>query len=1763
MPDADAPLDYGEMEYLIKVEGQSYLHVEWHDVQSLYDKFGQRSVDSRLGRWQRTKMDIYAQNLDRFGGEPFDSRYTIVDRVIASKWVENSQAVDDEVNRKEEETKSDVKPNVVETAIVADSTSLAGATSATTLTSTTPTTTTTPATAPPSKKKTKAPLIELFLVKWQGLSYSQCTWETAADIADETAIAQFRRFNRPPTFTDTNPSYTPDELAQRRNEWYKQSPMYKNKHQLRDYQVDGLNWLISAWYDNRNGILADEMGLGKCWAPGTLLMLYNGDSIAVENIVANTLLMGPDSLPRRVLPGTLIAATGDLYEITSNNAADDTWRCNLDHILVLRCNARSWTEQSQGVWRVCQWSLRLVSPGSRLLNRNTLPHVFTDYASAKAYADSLPLSLLEFECSLRDFLTMSSDRRALCTMFQPKSLNFQQQGDSLRSRLTRIMGRAVADDEVWHTAWLLGMWLTTGHCGKANIYQITTNANDPHDAHTQIVNHLLQWYQRLNGTQSAANLSVDSESTAGNVVWNVALSDVVTRPRVDSTLQQLLVDYNVCNNKHFPHSLLTESCAVRRALLAGIIDGDALFSNIDGHYEISGKERFFNDGLIHLCRGLGFTVGGTKADNELLRIIVTGDDLSDLAPYIQLTYKQCSNNTIRGRELDKDQRCAGFTIRKVAEPGQYYGFQLSGDGRCLLGDFRVTHNTVQCVSLLEHLRKVEKISGPFLVVVPLGTISHWKREIEQWTDMNVIIYHDTVKGHVTREMIRHYEFYFPNVTPKRIKFNVLVTTYEVLVQDSDVLSHVPWRHMVIDEGHRLKNKSSRILEALRQLDCPRRLLLTGTPIQNNTTELWTLLNFLEPTLFSSHTSFQEMYGQLTESQQVHSLQQRIRPFVLRRMKEAVEKSIPPKEETIIDIELTTLQKKYYRAIYEKNVSFLRTGVSRRNVSRLVNVEIELRKACNHPWLIAGAEEREIPAVATLNDYMSKTIAASGKMVLIDKLLPKLQRDGHRVLIFSQMIVMLDIIQEYCEWRGYEYERLDGGVRGNEREAAIDRFVKPNSNRFLFLLSTRAGGVGLNLATADTVIIFDSDWNPQQDMQAQARAHRIGQKSKVNIYRLVTRNTYESEMFMRASKKLGLDHAVLTNLELGRGDMDRDDELSIDKILRLGAYGLLEDDDSKSRAFEESGIDEILEKHAHVIAVTKPKSSEEDGAVDEEGNANGNGNGAGAANDAAGADGVERPINGSPDVTTPNVSDAKFRLNYSKMQFTSADADAQLDINDPAFWDKIAKSADMRQYTPDELLSQLTDGSAYESEVSKMKFVDQLTKRADEILTAKRNAEPTPLLDDFVSLLIQFSATKQFDHDSRSSAQTWLDEATDRRRQARRVKEDAESAAAAGQRRSSRRRAGDDDDEDEEEFDDGDDNDSDADNFFGGRVRGRGGSVMNIDICGICHRSGSLVACDGPCSRWFHLECTGLSELPDAEANWLCEACTTHNHKCQICGLVGNDEEPDDSETAVRRCSVPRCGHYYHEACLKTDPLTSYFSDAQHSSFRCPLHFCHRCAQSADYSMVHCMTCANAMHTKCMLKHDIRLTKRIAYCVDCFTKNGETDLVKNAIAGAQEHTQEPPLRLRKRYKEPRRARRSAPNAVKRAPMTAEERKAKKELENLRRRERRAAERAAEEARELARPFKEGVWTIRFKFEGALVHEIVKQPMFKRKKFVRRDEESRKQRIKEKEERREARLLKEQQRRDERERIKRQKQMFRDMEAGRESTGGDNGGDGERR
>ena len=298
---------------------------------------------------------------------------------------------------------------------------------------------------------------------------------------------------------------------------------------------------------------------------------------------------------------------------------------------------------------------------------------------------------------------------------------------------------------------------------------------------------------------------------------------------------------------------------------------------------------------------------------------------------------------------------------------------------------------------------------------------------------------------------------------------VVITTPEMLVaEDFAELAAIKWEVLVVDEAHRMKNHESKVAVNIREgkFTFGHKVLMTGTPIQNNMQELWTILHMIDPQNFDNSVRFLEKYGDMKNKEVIDDLHSKIRPYVLRRLKEDVETSVPPKEETVIEVELTVLQKQYFRALYEKNVQFLHKGRKKSfDKPSLSNLGMQLRKCCNHPFLLNGVENElkktDKTSTHSEGDFLVK---ASGKLVLLDKLLPKLKKDGHRVLVFSQFKIMLDILEDYFRLREMKYERIDGSITGRRRQMAIDRFQSDDESEgrekpFVMMLSTRAGGVG--------------------------------------------------------------------------------------------------------------------------------------------------------------------------------------------------------------------------------------------------------------------------------------------------------------------------------------------------------------------------------------------------------------------------------------------------------------------------------------------------------------------------------------------------------------------------------------------------------------------------------------------------------------------------------------------------------------------------------
>ncbi|KAB5554929.1 snf2 family helicase ATPase [Coniochaeta sp. 2T2.1] len=760
-------------------------------------------------------------------------------------------------------------------------------------------------------------------------------------------------------------------------------------------------------------------------------------------------------------------------------------------------------------------------------------------------------------------------------------------------------------------------------------------------------------------------------------------------------------------------------------------------------------------------------------------------------------------------EIVEQPKClTGGTMRDYQLEGLTWLLKLCEQGISgILADEMGLGKTIQTVSVIAHLREKEDYLGPHLIVAPLSTLSNWIAEFNRWTPtIPVVMYHGTPaeRSDIAKNVI------FKNLKNNRPtnKFPVVCTSYEMVLKDRAILSRINWEFIIIDEGHRMKNFDSKLYRELQTFKSATRLLITGTPLQNNLKELWSLLHFLLPDTFKSFEEFedwfdfddlqdeqgaQEFVGDEEKQKLVNRIHHILRPFLLRRIKVDVAAHLPKKREYVLFAPMTKDQTDLYNAITDpkvdtreyleskvverltksegsaessakasplpsrgispkpepkqngkqlelsirssprkkkdgqspapapvKNDAFammmgktrglgrprkevvaattekenvtppkttgkrknglgadlespasksakssrhstpgtartstpagsVRRGRSRKtplkyhdndasdddllddttfeaklaaelesqakktldpcadltpeermrseiltrakkemSTKKLGNPLLQLRLVCNsphnfyNPWGGTG-----LPVDETI-------VTSSGKMLLLDRLLPALFERGHKVLIFSQFKTQLDILEDYCrELRGWDTCRIDGGVAQDERRAQIERFNEDEEMK-LFLLSTRAGGQGINLASADTVILFDSDWNPQQDLQAQDRAHRIGQTRPVIVYRLATKGTVEETLLMSADAKRRLEKLVIKKGDLKTLAQQREDNVDAESLMAL----LLRD----GERYKFSGEKEVLSEEDLEVLCDRTDEAYERAATGQ-GNAN--------------------------------------------------------------------------------------------------------------------------------------------------------------------------------------------------------------------------------------------------------------------------------------------------------------------------------------------------------------------------------------------------------------------------------------------------------------------------------------------------------------------------------------------------------------------------------
>lgn len=518
-----------------------------------------------------------------------------------------------------------------------------------------------------------------------------------------------------------------------------------------------------------------------------------------------------------------------------------------------------------------------------------------------------------------------------------------------------------------------------------------------------------------------------------------------------------------------------------------------------------------------------------------------------------------------------------------------------------------------------------KVSGPFIVVAPLATLPNWVREFQKWLpSLPVVRFHGSAKE---RDAMLAGPLNAKN--RKNADFPVVVTSYEVAIRDEKRLNKIgEYTYLVVDEGQRLKNHRCTLIASLKRIRCANRLLLSGTPIQNNLDELWSLLNFVNPAIFDDLSIFQSWFGfrnigqkaqgstteqdvlvAETQNQTVTKLHNILRPFLLRRVKVDVLKHLPPKKEIVVYAGMSKLQDGYSKMIEQGVLRdiLMNQGIESARTLSQTNKQMNHRKNCNHPFMF-GEPIDPASGAHMGSAHPQLLIRASGKFALLDRMLERLFRDKHQVLIFSQMTSLLNVIEDYLLYRQWRYCRIDGSTKIDERQRQMDVFNSEKTGgeggkrndgddrHFVFLLSTRAGGVGINLATADTCIIFDSDWNPHQDSQAMDRCHRIGQNRPVAVYRLLTVNSVDIEMMEKQMSKKKLERMAIVGGDFRKAGSRSRGEFKTDQLNELL------DDDVKDLANKGMDADTIKidDEEFEYILNREKLFAEGEGAIPTEG-----------------------------------------------------------------------------------------------------------------------------------------------------------------------------------------------------------------------------------------------------------------------------------------------------------------------------------------------------------------------------------------------------------------------------------------------------------------------------------------------------------------------------------------------------------------------------------
>nr|XP_054753002.1 SWI/SNF-related matrix-associated actin-dependent regulator of chromatin subfamily A containing DEAD/H box 1A-like [Lytechinus pictus] len=594
-----------------------------------------------------------------------------------------------------------------------------------------------------------------------------------------------------------------------------------------------------------------------------------------------------------------------------------------------------------------------------------------------------------------------------------------------------------------------------------------------------------------------------------------------------------------------------------------------LNANLVWNSEAVFKERKVVEDIMARC---------VKISERIQRKVTSVIENPDSAVNGQLTRQPALLN--RSMQL-KPYQLVGLNWLKLMHSEQVNG---------ILADEMGLGKTIQVIALLSHLLE-EGTKGPHLIVAPSSTVDNWVRELQTWCPaLEVVLYHGSQED---RQEIREDLLY------EDLPCNVIVTSYNICAssaEDRGVFKKLPLHYAIFDEGHMLKNMKSQRYNHLMKIRAEKRLLLTGTPLQNNLQELISVLAFTLPKLFSGKandlTRVFSMKKQKTgnpheqssyEMERIAHAKQIMQPFVLRRIKADVLSQLPKKKESIEHVEMTADQREGYTKLVASLSKDLKVSGFKRG--KMSSAMMELRKQANHPLLLRrhydneklrkmaklmleepthydANEEYIYEDMEVMSDYElhrlcheygalreyrldQELVLQSGKFQLLDKMLAELKEQGSRVLLFSQFVMVLDIVEEYLKIRGHRSVRMDGQTPVQDRAELIDKFNEDESV-FIFMLSTKAGGVGINLTAANTVILHDIDFNPYNDKQAEDRCHRVGQRREVSVIRLVSKQSIEEGMLSCANYKLKLEKQMTRGFS---GEDGKEDEKDIASLLR--------------------------------------------------------------------------------------------------------------------------------------------------------------------------------------------------------------------------------------------------------------------------------------------------------------------------------------------------------------------------------------------------------------------------------------------------------------------------------------------------------------------------------------------------------------------------------------------------------------------------------------